>query len=72
MSSIIQSFLTKMKDRLPRHASAKPKKQFIAKDHPAFGMWADDPRSVEEIMAELRQPRYSDLWHEFLIDSEDD
>jgi len=41
---------------------AKRKKKYISKDHPFFGMWADDPRTVEEIMGELRKPRYSDLW----------
>ncbi len=39
----------------------RKKKKFISKDHPSFGMWADDPRSVEEIMEELRKPRYGDL-----------
>ena len=40
----------------------KRKKKNISKDHPTFGMWADDPRTVKEIMEELRKPRYSDLW----------
>ena len=39
----------------------RTKKKFISKDHPSFGMWADDSRSVEEIMEELRKPRYGDL-----------
>jgi antitoxin (DNA-binding transcriptional repressor) of toxin-antitoxin stability system len=39
----------------------KRKKQYIPKDHPTFGMWADDSRSVEEIMEELRKPRYDDI-----------
>ncbi len=42
---------------IPVHQRKKP----ISKDHPSFGMWADDPRSVEEIMEELRKPRYGDL-----------
>ena len=39
------------------------KKKHISEDHPTFGMWADDPRSVEAIMAELRKPRYDDIGH---------
>jgi len=39
----------------------KRKKQHISEDHPTFGMWADDQRSVEEIMEELRKPRYHDI-----------
>ena len=38
------------------------KKKFIPEDHPLFGIDADDKRSVEEIMSELRKPRYNDLW----------
>jgi len=40
----------------------KRKKKYISKDHPLFGIDADDKRSVEEVMEELRKPRYSDLW----------
>ena len=42
---------------IPVQRQKKP----ISTDHPSFGMWADDPRSVEEIMEELRKPRYGDL-----------
>ena len=40
----------------------RTKKKFIPKDHPLFGIDADDERSVEEIMRDLRKPRYDDLW----------
>ncbi len=33
-------------------------------DHPAFGMWKDDPRPVEEIVRHLRRNRYHDLFQQ--------
>ncbi len=72
MNSIILQFINKVRDRKQRYSSTRKEKHFIPKDHPTFGMWADDPRSVEKIMADLRKPRYGDLWNEMQIDSGDD
>ncbi len=38
-----------------------PAKKFDARKHPFFGMGKKDKRSVEQIMKELRKPRYHDL-----------
>ena len=40
----------------------RSKKKFIPKNHPLFGIDTDDKRSVEEVMRDLRKPRYSNLW----------
>ena len=37
------------------------KKRMRVVDHPFFGMSRDDPRTVEEIMDELRGGRFRDL-----------
>lgn len=37
------------------------KKRMRAEDHPYFGMEKDDPRTVDEIMNELRGLRYRDI-----------
>lgn len=42
-------------------STAPKKKKLKIQDHPFFGMTADDPRSVEEIMDELRGGRFRDL-----------
>ena len=49
----------KLKGTIVPKQSKKPKMDM--RDHPAFGIMADDPRSVEEIMHELRKGRYDDL-----------
>jgi hypothetical protein len=36
----------------------KHKKKIRTQDHPFFGMRKDDKRSVEQVMKELRRPRY--------------
>ena len=36
-------------------------KKISLKDHPAFGMLADDKESVEDIMKSLRGGRYNDI-----------
>ena len=41
----------------------KRKKKHISEDHPTFGMWSDEPRSVDEVMADLRKSRYDDIGH---------
>jgi antitoxin (DNA-binding transcriptional repressor) of toxin-antitoxin stability system len=40
---------------------AKQQRKLELSKHPAFGMLKNDPRSVKEIMNELRAPRYAAL-----------
>lgn len=47
--------------KVRRKSSRETGKKFL-RDHPFFGMWKDDKRSVEEIMDELRGGRYRDLF----------
>lgn len=42
-------------------AEAQQKNHLSVKEHPLFGMYKDDSRSVEEIMHQLRKPRYENL-----------
>ena len=37
------------------------KRKIDMRNHPTCGMYRDDPRSVEEIMHELRKGRFDDL-----------
>ncbi len=37
------------------------REQNSLKNHPSFGMWADDTESVEDIMKDLRGIRYNDI-----------
>jgi antitoxin (DNA-binding transcriptional repressor) of toxin-antitoxin stability system len=46
----------KLKGRIVPAAAGK--KAVSLREHPFFGSWKDDKRSVEEIMTELRKPRY--------------
>ena len=42
-------------------AGTKKRKKRPMREHPFFGMMRDDPRSVEEVMDELRGGRFRDL-----------
>ena len=44
---------------IPLHE--KKKKRMRMEDHPFFGSMRDDPRTVEQVMDELRGPRFRDL-----------
>jgi hypothetical protein len=51
----------KVKGVIVPNGGKTKKTKMRMEDHPFFGMNRDDPRSVEEVMNELRKPRYSDL-----------
>jgi hypothetical protein len=44
---------------VPSHTQQK--KPLLVKDHPIFGMYQKDSRSVNEVMNHLRKPRYENL-----------
>jgi prevent-host-death family protein len=46
---------------VPKTEKKKKRKRMRVEDHPFFGMSRDDPRTVEEIMGELRGGRFRDL-----------
>jgi len=60
MKTAVQFFIDKI-IAFKRRREQTAKKKIITEDYPTFGMWADDERSVEEIMRELRKPRYTNL-----------